>query len=250
MTTEAAKKRDMFLLIFVTATILFYKLYKRYILSIGYDLECDDYCAYLFDQKMFTVYRAILGLSGLFLAYKCKLLVTKINNLSFTLVSYFLLLPYLFFSTLYFSSVSFMPNEFFNDLFFNLFTGIYEEVFFRILLFGILRRHLSVLKSAIISSLVFSFWHLDVSSGPMFLFFVFSFGMYAALAMTKKVSGIELIMFHFVWDQVMFGLTWSGLTTEVSEMFHLVLSVVVWVAAAILFKLNRPDGNKRAAVTV
>jgi membrane protease YdiL (CAAX protease family) len=128
----------------------------------------------------------------------------------------------------------------------NLFTGISEEFVFRGMIFIGLWKFLGRWKALLISSFYFAIWHYDVTQDLLGLTAIFFAGCFFSLAFSSGASLLTLSIFHFVYDQIHFGLIWTrneSIAYDVSiTLAHCLLAILVSLMHPAL-KLDKLTGS-------
>ena len=205
-----SKPHALFALFFGCVFAIAYKMWKHYLLT---SLKLDPETNYYNFQFLCTVFRVATTLLScsiaIFLFRKFRALWTRSNSEMLLVLS---LYPIAFFI---FKNLALTLDEtplrhFGYELFFNFFAGTSEELIFRALILTALWNFLSFWQAAILSSALFSAFHYDVVSGYWDYLFLFSWSLVFSVAFAGRVGLLALCMIHFLWDQIHFGLIWSG----------------------------------------
>jgi membrane protease YdiL (CAAX protease family) len=194
------------LLIGLTVVIL-YKFWKK--LSLKF-LSGNSDSLYIHSQMAYTFFRAAAAIFGItvlkkyYYNYKVELSLDK-----FLLFNFIIILPAYFFIRLALFKFGFDQKAFSTELPFNFFTGAFEEIFFRGLIFIGLAHYMKTYWAMILSAILFSLWHFDVIFYWPEYIIIFCWGFYAAICFANGASLFSLTLFHFVWDQIFFGINWE-----------------------------------------
>ena len=131
---------------------------------------------------------------------------------------------------------SFNWVHFIFELFFNLTTGTFEEVFFRGLILIGLSQYLKPFQSIILTSAIFSLWHYDVVSHPIEYLNIFIWSLYAGYCFLNGASLLSLALFHFFWDQIIFGFYWDNVLDISPYLTSLLIIIFILISYLVLFK--------------
>ncbi len=222
-------------LIYGFLLIAIYKVWKTaayswFIQSLESDIQYASF------ELAKTIYRIAATIAGVLILRKYfsqyKREIFK-DNVKITCFSLLIILPLVFISRTWMFDFSFFPKSFIRELFFNFFTGTFEEIAFRGLILVGLAQYLNPLLSVFLSSVIFSLWHYDVIEHYSSYFFIFTWGFYAGLSYLRGNSLFSLIIFHFLWDQIFFGLNWT-LSPHYSQGFVsftecLIIAPFIWL---------------------
>jgi len=206
-------------LIYGILGISLYKVWK-YIVSHFFIQDGSSF-TYYEEQIFFTLYRMIASLVGIFLLKKFFRTFKDewfFGEKKYYISNLFIIIPLWFLMHYQVNNFSFRPFHFTGELFFNFFTGTFEEIFFRGLILVGLSQYFAPLKSTIIASALFSIWHYDVTHLAGDFINIFLFGVYAGLCYLNGASLFSLILFHFLWDQVVFGFGWKSISGGSSDL--------------------------------
>ena len=219
--------------------VLTYKLWK-YFLRRGID-PIIDYYAYEAGATCFRVLGTLMGLFLIRWAYTKPRAQLKIGNHLIGFVNILIIIPLFFLFRSQYFVFALNTWHFGIELFFNFFVGTFEELMFRGALFASLFYFLGVARAALLSSLIFSLWHLDVTTDVSSLFFMFLYGVFDCYCYYLGATLLSLSIFHFLWDQVRYGIQWQGYfeSNEVTQMMGLYSLVAVIIILLITKKLEK-----------
>lgn len=231
------------LLIYGLLGVILYKIWKFLIIHlIPFP---NPTLRYYLEQTFFTLYRLFISIGGAYLLSKYFVNFKnewKIGGDRYFKTNFFILIPLWFFIHIFLLGFTPDQTQFIWELFFNIFTGSFEEIFFRGLILVGFSQYISPRKSLILSSLLFSIWHFDVFSNPADYLASFLFGMYLGLCYLHGTTLLSLILVHFLWDQVVFGFNWgkfSGLDTAGTN--NLIIMVDIFLICSLLVVNFRKD---------
>jgi membrane protease YdiL (CAAX protease family) len=172
----------------------------------------------------------------------------KIGNFNIFILNAVFLVAY-FFSRYLLQNFKFYISSFKLEIFFNFFTGTFEEIFFRgIILVGI-AQYLKPVPSILLSAFLFAIWHYDVVNYPFEYFHLFAWGVYAGFCYLYGSSLLSLSLFHFLWDQIYFGLDWGGVDKSlnfflINNIFFLtVFFIITLIIIARRSKISGPSSG-------
>ena len=195
--------------IIVSSGILLIVIYKFWKITIHKYSYLNSYGNdYQFNQICLSFYRIVASIAGVFLIskyFKNNSFEFQLGNMRILFLNIFVFIPCLWLSRYFLFGLSFSINNFIFEAIINFFVGSFEEIAFRGLILIGLSRLLSPLKSILLSSLIFALWHYDVVPNSWEYIFIFLWGTYAALCIYRGASLLSLILFHYLWDLVMFG---------------------------------------------
>lgn len=190
--------------------IVIYKIWKYVVsLFLPYGESSFNYYA---EQSLYTFYRIIATLIGAFLLgkfYKEIKSELGFGAKKYYLANFLVLIPFWFLIHYLFVDSKFYLSSFKFELVFNLFTGSFEEIFFRGLILVGLSQYFNKFKSILMSSLIFTIWHYDVVNYQLDYLAIFIFSIYFGLCYLNGSSLLSLVLIHFLWDQVVFGFYWG-----------------------------------------
>lgn len=222
-------------IVFSVAVLMIYKIWKFFILQLVSNGTANTH--YTFEQYSFTAYRILATVAGLLFlkaAYKNFKSEFRIGNGRIFLINIFFLLPLFLNFHLFLLIFNFNWLRFRDEMFFNLFVATFEEILFRGIFLVALTQYYKPFQAILISAIFFAFWHIDVYQNFSSLAFIFLWGLYAAMCFQFGASLLSLILFHFLWDQIVFGLFWGG-GVEVAAQTIDILSSAMFVIAALYF---------------
>ncbi|MCX6118680.1 MAG: CPBP family intramembrane metalloprotease [Proteobacteria bacterium] len=187
-------------------------LYKLNNFSISSLLNFDfgsQYLNYEFDRTLLRFLNSLLAVGVFFIVTRDskRSLWSSNKQILWILVLYMLIFGML--KIVFLGVPEFLSTmDFMFELYFNFFTGISEEFIFRGLLFGGLCWFFSPLKSIFFSSALFSLFHLRPSANISDYIFWFVAGLSLCAFFARGGGLVILCVFHFLWDQLHYGLRW------------------------------------------
>lgn len=231
-----SRKHAWIVLLVSIAALLSYKLWKAY-LRDGLSLDpTDNYLEYETYSTAFRALNSILAVAFSFWAFSKRSRLTGIGNRMVFIILLIYVATYPLLRLLFYSSDTPSLNQFLTELPFNIFTGISEEFLFRGMMLAGLWYLSKFWIAAILSSLFFSFWHLDVTNVPLDLINLFFASMVYCLGFQAGVSLFVLSIIHFAWDQIHFGFPWISNGSNL-YMYTLILLQISFIV--VIFKSRR-----------
>lgn len=229
----------------ILAGILIFMGYKGWkllgISSFGIS-SLSNYYEY---QTYLTYYRIAASFMALGVIYKCvsgfKNIFTvgnkKVLALNFLFLIFFFLLRYLT------TEIGLFPIQAVSyEVFFNFFTGTFEEFVFTGMIFFPLTFFISPFRAALITSVTFSLWHIDVTNSYSNLIWIALFSMYIRYSFQRGSSLMALALFHFLWDQIFFGFVWGVMASYYLTSIN-ILTIAMTCFLILKFKKVKHLGN-------
>lgn len=218
--------------------VLIYKLWKFFLRAVLYVDPVNDYYAWEFYSTLYRVFGVGLGIWLIRWGYTNYSDQFGVGSRTLSAINILIIIPlYFLFRTCYFD-FSIQMQPFLYEIFFNFFTGAFEELMFRGLLFASLVYFWGIARAAILSSFIFSIWHLDVTTQISSLIFIFIFGMFLSYCYHLGASLLSLSIFHFLWDQVRYGVSWVN-SDSISENIDAYLCVLGGLALIALLQYTK-----------
>jgi membrane protease YdiL (CAAX protease family) len=204
-----SKKHALWSFILCIIIILTYKYYKFFIRQ-NFLPKGQSYIVAETYYTFFRVFSSILGIAICSWAYKTVRPMFKREYKSYWLFFFFYLGSYFLLKFFGHDFATYSIKTFSWEVFFNLFTGISEEYLFRGLLLGGIAYFIGTFKAAILSSFIFTIWHIDVTQDPLKLTSIFFFSLMFSQGYRAGYSLFGLAIIHFVIDQIHFGFKWTN----------------------------------------
>ena len=207
-----SKKHALVLLFGSLFLAIIYKFWKFFVAQNLASPEAE-YTLYEIYNTFFRVLNSGLAFALCVWAYKSfKSTLFSISKkqaavLTAYVSSYFLMRYYFF-------DLEFRPNIFLVELFINSFAGISEELLFRAGITVSLLSYMRVDKAALAASAIFSLWHFDVSTDPLYFANWFLAGLVYSYAFLSGIGLLPLMIVHFIWNQITYGFIWAGYATN------------------------------------